>query len=323
MRYNHVQRLIPIAVIDYLDETQETMDLRQLTTFRELARTLHFHQTAERLGYVQSTVSAQIQGLEEDLGVRLFDRLGKQITLTSAGERLLPYAEHLLKVAEEARAAVSGQEQVVGTLTIGATETLCTYRLPAVLHQFRLAYPQVRLLFSPSPFSALRRLVTDGQVDLAFLMEEPIASSVFQAEALRPECIHLLISTDHPLAKLPTIFPLDLEGETLLVTEAGCSYRTQFQHQLSKAGVQPTNILEFESIEAIKQCALLGMGVAVLPTITVASEIAQQKLVILPWRGEPICLMTQMIWHKQKWLSPVFQAFLAVTRQVLMEPLHP
>jgi DNA-binding transcriptional LysR family regulator len=310
-------------VIDCIDETEEAMDLRQLTTFRELARTLHFHQAAERLGYVQSTVSAQIQGLEEDLGVRLFDRLGKQITLTSAGERLLPYTEHLLKVAEEARAAVSGQEQVVGTLTIGATETLCTYRLPAVLHQFRLIYPQVQLLFSPSPFSALRRLVTDGQVDLAFLMEEPIASSVFQAEVLRPECIHLLISTDHPLARLPTIFPLDLEGETLLVTEAGCSYRIQFQHQLSKAGVQPTAILEFESIEAIKQCALLGMGVAVLPAITVASEIAQQKLVILPWRGEPICLMTQIIWHKQKWLSPTFQAFLAVTRQVLMEPLHP
>ena len=297
------------------------MDLRQLTTFRELARTLHFHQAAERLGYVQSTVSAQIQGLEEDLGVHLFDRLGKQITLTNAGERLLPYAEQILKDVEEARAAASGYEQCVGTLTIGVTETLCTYRLPAVLHQFRLLYPQVRLLFAPSPFSALRRLVIDGQVDLAFLMEEPIASSVFQAESFRPEPIHLLVSSDHPLAQRSTILPSDLEEETLLVTEAGCSYRTQFQHQMSKAGVQPTAMLEFESIEAIKQCALIGMGVAVLPAITVASEIAQQKLVILPWSGEPICLMTQMIWHKQKWLSPAFQAFFAVTRQVLMEPL--
>ncbi|GCE12461.1 LysR family transcriptional regulator [Tengunoibacter tsumagoiensis] len=297
------------------------MDLRQLTTFRELARTLHFHQAAERLGYVQSTVSAQIQGLEEDLGVRLFDRLGKQITLTNAGERLLPYAEQILKVAEEARTAVSGHEQYVGTLTIGATETLCTYRLPAVLRQFHFLYPQVRLLFFPSAFSALRRLAIDGQVDLAFLMEEPIASSVFHAQSFRPEPIHLLVSSDHPLAQRSTILPSDLEGETLLVTEAGCSYRTQFQHQLSKAGVQPTAMLEFESIEAIKQCALIGMGVAVLPAITVASELEQQKLVILPWSGEPICLMTQMIWHKQKWLSPAFQAFLAVTRQVLMKPL--
>ncbi|GHO50497.1 LysR family transcriptional regulator [Ktedonospora formicarum] len=296
------------------------MDFRQLTTFRTLALTLNFHQAAEQLDYVQSTVTAQIQALEEDLGTRLFDRLGRYIKLTEAGERLLPYTEQLLTIAEEARTAVSGQKGYTGTLTIGATETLCTYRLPAVLHQFRLTYPQVRLLLTPSPFSSLRRLVSDGQVDLAFLMEEPITATALHAESLLAESILLVASADHPLARYSAILPSDLENETLLMTEAGCSYRLQFQHQLNKAGIQPTTIMEFESIEAIKQCTLIGMGIAILPAITVTTEIQQGKLVVLPWSGEPIGLIMQMIWHKQKWLSPVLQAFLQVARNNLVQP---
>lgn len=296
------------------------MDFRQLTTFRVLAATLNFHQTAERLNYVQSTVSAQIQALEEELGTRLFDRLGKNVILTDAGARLLPYAEHLLKVAEEARLAVLEQQDLVGTLTISATETLCTYRLPAVLHQFRLAYPQVRLLFSPSPYSELRRAVADGSVDLAFVLEEPIAAPALYAESLLPEPIHLVASPAHPLAQQSGVSPIDLDGETLLMTEAGCAYRVQFQHQLSVAGVQPTNMLEFGSIEALKQCAMVGMGIAVLPAIAVARELSQKKLVVLPWSGKPICLTMQMIRHKQKWLSPALQAFIQVAQQILKKP---
>lgn len=296
------------------------MDLRQLTTFRVLALTLNFHQAAERLNYVQSTVSAQIQALEEELGARLFDRLGRRIALTNAGTRLLPYAENLLKLAEEARLAVSGQQELIGTLTISATETLCTYRLPTVLHQFRLTYPQIRILFYPSPYSELRRAVTDGSVDLAFLMDEPITATALYAEPLLTEPVYLVASPDHPFAQQPAISPIDLERETLLMTEAGCAYRVQFQHQLSRAGIQPTTTLEFDSIEAIKQCTMVGIGIAVLPAIAVATEISLGKLVVLPWSEEPICLTMQLIRHKQKWLSPTLQAFLQVVRQILIEP---
>src|ERR1700760_3391884 len=118
------------------------MDLRQLTTYRVLARTLNFHQAAEQLHCVQSTVTAQIQTLEDELGARLFDRLGGRGGLTDAGTRLVAYADRLLNLADEARLAVSGREEEVGTLTISATETLCTYRLPGVL-------PPLRRFFSP------------------------------------------------------------------------------------------------------------------------------------------------------------------------------
>ena len=102
------------------------MEIRQLITFRAVAQTLSFSRAATQLNYAQSTVSAQIQGLEEELGVALFDRLGKSVALTDAGQRLLGYAEKMLNLADEALAVVSNADIQTGPLTISAPETLCT-----------------------------------------------------------------------------------------------------------------------------------------------------------------------------------------------------
>ncbi|QBD77507.1 LysR family transcriptional regulator [Ktedonosporobacter rubrisoli] len=294
------------------------MDLRQLTTFYVLATTLNFHQTAARLNYVQSTVSAQIQALEEEFGVCLFDRLGRRVVLTDAGTRLLPYAKQMLHIAEEARLAITDDHKLIGTLTIGAPETLCTYRLPDVLHKFRTTYPQVRLLFNPMPCEELRRAVRDGSVDLVFVMEEPVSDSMLQVEPLISETIQLIASPHHPLAQRTAILPGDLEQETVLFAEAGCPYRLHLQHLLRAAGIQPLSTLEFDSVEAIKQCVMVGIGVAMLPEVAIAAEREQSKLAILPWAGEQIVLVTQMLWHKQKWMSPALQAFLTIARETLL-----
>ena len=121
------------------------MELRQLATFRLIAQTQSFSRTAAALNYAQSTVSAQIQGLEEELGIPLFDRLGKRVALTEAGQRLLGYAEKILDLAAEARFSITSEETLTGTLTISAAETLCTYRLPAILREFRTSPPSGRL----------------------------------------------------------------------------------------------------------------------------------------------------------------------------------
>jgi DNA-binding transcriptional LysR family regulator len=124
------------------------------------------------LNYAQSSVTAQIQALEEELGVPLFNRLGRQVTLTDAGRRLMSYAERLLELEEEARAEVTGGGEPAGTLTIGAPETICTYRLPPVLRQFRDRFPGVRVIFRPLVYPDLLRSLIDGTVEAAFLLAE-------------------------------------------------------------------------------------------------------------------------------------------------------
>jgi DNA-binding transcriptional LysR family regulator len=138
-------------------------------------------------------------------------------------------------------------------------------------------------------------------------------------EPLVSEPISLLVAPSHPLAHASLVQPADLETETLLLVEVGCSYRTAFDHQLATAGITPQTTLELSSIEAIKQCAMLRMGVAVLPTVSVVAEMAQERLVALPWLEKDFQMVTQIIWHKEKWISPAMQAFLAVTREVIKD----
>jgi DNA-binding transcriptional LysR family regulator len=294
------------------------MELRQLNTFRMVAHVLSFSRAATALNYVQSSVTAQIQALEEELGTRLFDRLGKRIALTEAGQRFLHYAEKILELVEEARNAVKEEdEEVTGSVTISATESLCTYVLPAILQQFRKLYPQARVIFRPLILPDVRGSVSDGSVDIAFFIDEAMPSNSLTVENLLNEPVLLLASPDHPLASFPSLQSSQLQGELFLLTERGYGYRNLFEHALHKAGIDTVNQLEFSSVEAIKQCAMVGMGIAFLPRMTVTAELAQERLVALTWSEHDFHAATQMIWHKEKWISPAMQAFIAVTHNVL------
>lgn len=293
------------------------MELRQLATLREVAAAGGFTKAAERLGYAQSSITAQIQALERELGVRLFERLGKRVVLTDAGRRLLDYAERILKLADEARAVLAEGDEPVGTLSIGAAETLCTYRLPPLLRRYRARFPRVQLIVKPGLCPDMRQAVRQGELDLAFLLEEPVSPPDLVVEPLVRESVLVLACPDHPLARREAIAPCDLGGETLLVAEGRGSYRERFERALAAAGVRPGVVLEFGGVEAIKQCATAGMGVAVLPAVAVAEEVTGGQLVALPWRGPDLSVVTQLAWHKDKWLSPALRAFLQMTWEVL------
>lgn len=295
------------------------MELRQLTTFRMVARTLSFSQTAVLLNYAQSTVSTQIQALENELGVTLFDRLGKRVVLTEAGRQLLDYADKMLNLAGEAQTAVSNHDVPRGALRVSAPETLCTYRLPPLLHRFRLKYPDVQLSFEPKPSQDLERALRDGTLDLIFVMDRLLQSAVLSIEALVAESLQLLTYASHPLLHLTQISYADLANHPLILTEETCGYRRLFEHRLSDAGVQLHKPMAFHSVEAIKQCVMAGLGLTLLPDIAVQRELADGELVVVPWGERPFQVTTQMIWHKEKWQSPAMKAFLNMTREMIGE----
>jgi DNA-binding transcriptional LysR family regulator len=306
------------------------VELRQVETFRAVAEELSFSRAAARLGYVQSSVSAQVSALEQDLGVPLFDRLGRRIALTDAGEVMLAYSGKLLALAEQTREAVVdvgvGSGEVTGSLTVSAPETLLTYRLPKLLALFHERYPKVRLSVRPSAIGRLvgsaRKAVEEGRVDVAFVLDEPLGERTratnLAVETLIAEEVTVIAPTSHALASAPAVFPQDLRGETVLLPEApesGCAYRGQFERQLGSAGVVPPEMMEFQSIEAVKQCVAAGMGISVLPSVAVDAELKTGALAALQW-GEPFEVLTQMSWHEDRWKSPALRAFLEVAREV-------
>ncbi|HEX6972078.1 MAG TPA: LysR family transcriptional regulator [Limnochordia bacterium] len=294
------------------------MDLRQLRTFIHAAGTLNFTRTAEAFNYAQSSVTAQIQALEAELGVQLFERLGKRLKLSSAGERLLEYAQEILRLVDEAKRVVSAGEEPVGVLRIGSVESLCTYRLPPLLQAFRKRFPKVQLVLHPSACAELPRGLTEGRFDAAFCLDRTIRSPHLVSEPLRQEKLVVVAHPGHRLAERTQVAAQDLNSdEALLVTEAGCSYRALFEQAIQAAGVRPQTVLEFGSVEALKQCAMAGMGIALLPTMSVRAELDGGRLVALRWVPELGPLMTQLVYHKDKWLSPALRALIATARETL------
>ncbi len=293
------------------------MEVRQLQIFRILAEELNFTRTAERVHTVQSNVTAQIKALEEELGVPLFDRLGRRVTLTDAGHRFLPFAAQALTAMEQGQRAVTAGTEPSGPLRISAPETVVTYRLAQLLRTFRRRYPHVELIFRPHTDNTLAVELETGKIDMVIEMRDAIANPAFQSMPLRVERIFLLVHPSHPLASHRTIKPGDLAGQTLLLTEHGCGYRAKLDRVLAMQNIRPGHVTEFASVEAIKQCAAAGMGLALLPAIAVAREIRQHHLKALHWAGPSLDIQTHILWHKDKWISPAMAAFRDLVRDTV------
>ncbi|MFE4714232.1 LysR family transcriptional regulator [Paenibacillus sp. NPDC056722] len=294
------------------------MELRQLKTFHTLASTLNFSRAAEVQNYVPSTVTMQMKALEEELGVKLVDRLGKKVILTDAGRRFLGYVVNILRELEEAEQVVRQSGEMTGTLVIGADETLCTYRLPDVLRRFRLRYPGVRLMFRALSDDNLKQSLREGDADIIFMLDEDKGETGFCGEKLLDESFYVLAAPDHPLAARTTLTVEDFKGETFLQTEKGCSYRTFFERSLSQKGMRGVTELEFNSAEAIKQCAKIGMGIAILPEMAVVEEMNRGELVPLAWDLTAVSFATRMFWHEEKWISPAIEAFINLSRDTFL-----
>ncbi|MGI8910053.1 MAG: LysR family transcriptional regulator [Rubrobacteraceae bacterium] len=309
------------------------MELRQVETFRAVAEELSFSRAAARLGYVQSSVSAQVAALENEFGVPLFDRLGRRVALTEAGVVMLGYSRRLLALVGETRETVVdagvGSGEVTGSLVVSAPETLLTYRLPRLLALFHERHPKVRLSVRPSTVGRLvgsaRRAVEEGRVDVAFVLDGPAEAPGLLVEPLLEEGVTVIAPAAHALASAASVSPRDLSNETMLLPEApesGCAYRGQFERQLGAAGVTPPEKMEFQSIEAVKQCVAAGMGVSVLPSVAVNAELANGKLAALEW-NQSFEVLTQMVWHAERWRSPALGAFLETSREVFSAPRIP
>jgi DNA-binding transcriptional LysR family regulator len=289
------------------------MELRQLKTFVTVARFLNFNRAAQALNYAQSTISTQIRLLEEEFGKPLFDRLGKTIVLTAAGQVLLRYAGKMLDIEKETRAQVASHEETQGSITIRVPQSISVYLLPPVIKAFRARYPKVGLDISNCA-QTIQQELRSGIIDLAFLLADSIPEQDLIAEVLGFEKLFLVAGPYHPLAALSALEVAHLADHTVLLPTQDCSYKLLFERLLTEEKVACAAIMEFNSVEAIKQCVQQGVGVTLIPAMAVRRELAAGTLVRLPWSEDPLETAILMIRHKDKWISPVLGAFMELVR---------
>jgi DNA-binding transcriptional LysR family regulator len=244
------------------------MDFRHLQTFRAIVDEGSFAGAAERLQYAQSTVTLQVQQLETELGVELFDRQKKKIQLTKAGHNLLTHARHVLNQMEALQQSmtelVAGE---TGHIRLGVIEPLASLRMPRVLLNFCEAYPKMHLTLETWGTGITSQKVAEGELDLA-LTATPRPSLNLVFEPLFVEPLTLLLPLQHPLNQLEKIQLVDLVRHRLLLTHSSCSYRELLERTLLEHGLMKPHLgLVIGSLEALKRSVQQGLGVAIVPVM--------------------------------------------------------
>lgn len=295
-----------------------SVELHQLSAFVAVAQARSFTRAAERLYLTQPAVTRAIAALEAELRTRLFDRLGRTVHLTPSGEALLRYAERVLQLTDEARAAVADIESgAAGRLSVGASSTLATYLLPGLLAKFREAHPAVDLAIHTGISARVRERVRNGTADVGLVTtgsgeEDAHNDTAMTVIPLADLATCVVLPPTHPLAANPAIEPSALlSGDLpLLLMEPGTNLRGYAETTL--AGTLPPPAMELDSVEAIKRMIAAGLGVSLLPEIAVRAEVAGGTLVALPLAGAHPGRHIELVYRRDKYLSAALRRFVAL-----------
>jgi DNA-binding transcriptional LysR family regulator len=291
----------------------KNVTLRQLKVFAAVADHLSFSRAAEELHLTQPAVSMQVQSLADQVGVALFEQLGKKIYLTAAGEELLHHVRRIaqqLREADDALAAIRGARG--GRLTLGVVST-AKYFAPRLLVAFRKSHPEADLHLGVFNREVLVRQLGENQIDLAIMGVPPkdfeTVSAVF---ADHPHAI--IAAADDALAGRRRLEPAELADQPFLIREPGSGTRGAMERFFAGHGVQLTQTTEMGSNETIKQAVMAGMGLSFISEHTIGLEVAAGRIVRLPVAGTPVMRQWHVVYRADKQLLPLTAAFLDFMR---------
>ncbi|MGO4270389.1 LysR family transcriptional regulator [Paenibacillus sp. TAF58] len=285
------------------------MDLTLYKTLLEVAKWQNYTKAGESLGYAQSSVTSQIQKLETEYGIEIFERIGKKMKPTPAGDILLRYAAKLVKLVEESKITVAGQ--TTGNFIIGTHEaTLCSYMLPPYLGAFKRRYPQITISIHEVIENDIFRALKAGECDMGFIVDLEMNDPDLIFETIQEEEFVIIASPDHPLAAKPFIVPKDLNGSEILMSTAGSRCRGLFEKMLRNHQIQYTLSYEINNYETVKKCVMHGLGLTLIPKTIVTAETQNGQLAILPLDYPNFKLNVQLCYHAKRQLSMPMKAFI-------------
>lgn len=284
------------------------MDVSDLRIFSEVARLGGMNKAAGALNTVQSNVTTRIRLLEEELGVALFRRHSRGVVLTDAGERLLPYAEKLGRLIDDARRAVAEDGRPKGVLTVGSLETTAALHLSPLLAGYAAAHPDVDMILRTGTTNELIEAVLNHDVEAAFIcgpVEDPelVAETIFHEELV--------------LLTAPSVASLDAAlgaNPRIVVLRAGCSYRQRLEDLLARRGVTGARQLQFGTLEAIFGCVAAGLGVTLLPRRLIGSVWQESRVAVHTLSPQEAEVETLLIRRKDAFLTSALRAFLERVR---------
>lgn len=281
------------------------MDIKNLTTFIQVAELGSFSKAGEKLGYSQPTVSVQIRQLEQELGAKLFDRVGHMVRLTEKGQDTLLYAQQILLLSQQMTQNTTDATTVIRLAT---ADSLCTPLMDRAFSALRQQHPNVAIHLTTAGTNELFRLLDHNEADLVCTLDNHIYNNSYVIAEEERIGVHFVVSADHPLAQKDSLTKEDLLREDFLLTERGMSYRRLLDDWMAKASLQIQPVLETGSADLICQLVEQGAGISFLPDYVTESAVQQGSIVRLDAEDFRPELWKQLLYHKNKWISLPMQA---------------
>jgi LysR family transcriptional regulator, low CO2-responsive transcriptional regulator len=290
------------------------MNLDQIRNFYEVAVHKSFTLAAEKLYRTQPAISTQVRILEEELGEKLFDRIGKRICLTQAGEILFPYAERLLNLHDEAKLAITELNTTPkGKILIGANEATCIYVLPQIFALFKKKYPEVQISIYRNFSKKVVDKISVNQLDFG-IVTLPVANRDLNVLPIAEDELWLITSPSHPLASRTAINLNEVVPFPIIFHKAGTTRERLMKH-FGKLWEKLNISMELASIETIKKFVSIGMGISIVPKSYVQNESEEGTLRLIRIRNLKMIRKLGLIYRKNRYLSRASKAFLEVVEE--------
>ncbi len=295
------------------------MELKTINTFLKVSTTQNFSKAAEQLGYSQSAVTVQIQKLERELDVPLFERIGKKVYLTEQGKKFIPYANEIIKASNAALTFSKQEESIKGSLRIGGVESVCTALLPKLLLGFYKLCPEVEVIIKSGTTTEMLTLAESNELDLILTLDKKIYQPDFKCELEKEEKI-ILTTLKKDSDSNDRVIPLrQLCEEPFILTETGASYRYELEQILAKRNLEIRPILETGNTETIINLLKQGMGISFLPQFTVENDIKNNTLMQIHTDCDEVKMHLQLLCHKRKWVTPQMEIFTKLVDEYLKD----
>ena len=291
-----------------------------MRSFYGISRTVNLSSGGKAAKFFQSRQSPwifQIKQLEQELGAHLFDRIGKQTTLTHQGSVFYEYAASIIRDMAQAKDAVSHPQKLTGRLCIGTIESICASIFPNLLTEYHKRHPEVNISIRTDSPDQLLEQINSNQLDLVYFMDKRVYDVKWEKVLEEPEDIVFAATPDHPLAQRDEPLELDeILSYPFVLTEKDASYRLLLEQYLAAMGKHLDPYLEIGNTDFILQFLRQNTGVTFLPHFTVERSVKEGYLRILPVKRFAIRTWRQLLYHKDKWVTREMAEFIKLAQEL-------
>lgn len=280
------------------------MNTKNLLTLKTILETGSFQKAADKLNYTQSTVTFQMKQLEEELSLKLFEKIGRKMELTQAGKDILPYIDTVLQGIEQINNYGKNLSEIKGSLKLAIPDSILIYTMQPFIQKFLHEAPNVQLVINSIPSGEINRSIVDGTADIGINCEKASYPDTVIHKKMGTYSVLLVAAPFVNSELLDFITPHQRKPFSLICNEPDGYYQLEMDKYLEEKDIILNPYMKVQSIEAVKRCVMNNLGIAVVPSYSVVEELKNGSLMPMKTEIDEKIYHGIYIYNKNKWISP-------------------